>query len=178
MSFVALLRGINVGGKNKVEMARLRALFETLGCRQVRTYINSGNVIFDDGRDRETLRTLIEDAIATDFGFAVPTVLRDADSLIAVADAIPASWRDDATMRCYVMFLWEQVDAPAVLDQLVIKPEIDDVSYVPGAILWRVDRDQLTRSGMMKLQRTSLYQQMTVRNCNTLRKLADMVRPT
>lgn len=49
-------------------------------------------------------------------------------------------------MRCYVLFLWESVDRPSVLDEVIIKEVLDDVRYLPGAIVWRVDRDVLTRS--------------------------------
>ena len=80
MTYLALLRGINVGGKNKVEMARLKTLFESIGCSDVRTYINSGNVIFTNGRVAARLRTSIEKAIAQEFGFDVRVVLRDLDS--------------------------------------------------------------------------------------------------
>jgi uncharacterized protein (DUF1697 family) len=78
-------------------------------------------------------------------------------------------------MRCYVMFLWEDVDSPSVLNQLTIKDGIDDVKYLPGAIVWRVDRHMLTKSGMMRLTRDNLYEQMTIRNVNTVRKLAEMI---
>ena len=71
MTYLALLRGINVGGKNKVEMARLKTLFESIGCGDVRTYINSGNVIFTSNRVAARLRTSIEKAIAKEFGFHV-----------------------------------------------------------------------------------------------------------
>lgn len=79
-------------------------------------------------------------------------------------------------MRCYVMFLWEDVDKRSVLKRLTIKEDLDDVKYVPGAVIWRVDRDKLTRSGMMKLTSDELYQQMTIRNCNTVRKLIEMMK--
>jgi uncharacterized protein (DUF1697 family) len=75
-----------------------------------------------------------------------------------------------------VIFLGEEVDAPEVLEQLVIKPDIDEVRYVPGAVLWRVERSKVTRSGLMRLVGTELYAQTTVRNCNTLRKLAGMMQ--
>jgi uncharacterized protein (DUF1697 family) len=178
MIHVALLRGINVGGKNKVEMARLKRLFESIGCRGVRTYINSGNVIFADDRPPATVRTSIEDAIVAEFGFPVRIVLRDRDSMVSLVESIPEAWRDDVTMRCYVMFLWEEFDEPTVLDRLRIKQEIDDVTYVPGAVVWRVDRDKLTRSGMAKLPGDALYQAMTIRNSTTVRKLAEMMRTT
>ena len=178
MIYLSLLRGINVGGKNKVEMARLKKLFESIGFGEVRTYINSGNVIFVDDRGATNLRTLIEKAIVNEFGFSVRVLLRDLDSMVSVAKAIPASWKEDATMRCYVMFLWAEVDKRNVLKRLTVKEGIDDVKYVSGAVIWRADRDKLTRSGMMKLTSDELYKQMTIRNCNTVRKLTDMMKAT
>jgi uncharacterized protein (DUF1697 family) len=176
MTYLALLRGINVGGKNKVEMSRLKSMFEGIGLTDVRTYINSGNVIFTSRRRKPvSLTPLIEDAIAGEFGFPVKVVLRDLDNMRAVVDAIPSSWKDDSTMRCYVMFLWEQFDEPAVLERLSVKDGIDDVKYLPGAIIWRVDRDVLTRSGMMKLTSDEVYRSLTIRNCNTVRKLVALM---
>ena len=174
-AYVALLRGINVGGKNKVEMSRLEATFESVGSKQVSTYINSGNVLFTHRRKTATLTPLLEEAIATEFGFAVEVVLRDGASFAATAKAIPRAWKDDSTMRCYVMFLWEDLDTPAILEELTIKPGIDYVRYVPGAIIWRVDRADLTRSGMMRLTSSDLYRSMTIRNCNTVRKLEQLM---
>ena len=178
MTYLALLRGINVGGKNKVEMARLKTLFKSIGSTEVRTYINSGNVIFEHDRARSRLRVAIEKAIEAEFGFEVRLVLRDLEEVTSLAESIPGSWKEDATMRCYVMFLWADVDDPSVLERLIIKDGIDDVKYVPGTIVWRVDRDVLTRSGMMRLTSDDLYKQMTIRNINTVRKLAELMGDT
>lgn len=175
MMYLALLRGINVGGKNKVEMSRLRAIFENLGLTEVRSFLNTGNVVFgDDRRDPAELTTLLETAIADEFGFFIKVLLLGDEAVKAVAGAIPPEWKDDDTMRCYVMFLWGDVDQPSVLDRLTIK-EYDDVIYVPGAIIWRVDRVFLTRSGMSKIIGSDLYQSMTIRSRNTVRKLAALI---
>lgn len=175
-TYLALLRGINVGGKNKVDMGRLKTTFEALGLTRVRTYLNTGNVVFAHDRNRPAeLTALLEEAIATESGFPVKVLLRRRQDMESVAEAIPPSWKDDSTMRCYVMFLWEDVDEPDVLEHLTIKEGIDEVKYVPGAVVWRVDRAVLTRSGMMKLTSHDLYRSMTIRNCNTVRKLVDLM---
>jgi uncharacterized protein (DUF1697 family) len=170
--YVALLRGINVGGKNKVDMKSLKAVFEEAGMSAVTTYINSGNVVFSSrARNHMRLAARLEEAIAGHFGFHVKVLLRDLDGIRGVTDALPPDWVNGKTMKCDVMFLWEGVDDPGVLEDLTIKPSIDEVRYAPGAIIWKVDRPDVTRSGMMKLVGTPLYQQMTIRNCNTARKL-------
>lgn len=176
MTFVALLRGINVGGKNRVEMKQLKAVFEEAGMASVRTYINSGNVIFSSTiRGRPRLTKLLEDAIAKHFGFKIDVLLRDVRSLSAVVKAMPPHWTNDTKMKCDVVFLMDDIAQPSVLKQVQIKPELEDVLYVSGALIWRVDRKDVTRSGMMKLVGTPLYKRMSIRNCNTTRKLLELM---
>ena len=176
MVYVALLRGINVGGKNKVDMGELKTAFSDAGMIRVATYINSGNVVFASrARNQVRLAARLEEAIADRFGFAVRVLVRDLDTMRATVAALPDHWVNDQTMKCDVMFLWDEVDRPGLRDELTIKPGIDDVVRVPGALIWRVDKANVTRSGMTKLVGTPLYRQMTIRNCNTARKLLELM---
>jgi uncharacterized protein (DUF1697 family) len=176
MVYVALLRGINVGGKNKVEMKPLKATFEDAGMSSVRTYINSGNVIFSSSiRGKGRLVPLLEKAIAKRFGFPIDVIVRDVRAMRAVVGALPSHWVNDSSMKCDVMFLFDEVARPSVMKQLQVKPEMEDVRYAAGALIWRVDRKYVTRSGMMKLVGAPLYKQMTIRNCNTARKLLELM---
>lgn len=173
MVFVALLRGINVGGKNRVEMARLRESFEKLGFEDVRTYINSGNVIFR--HDSAPRAEVLEEALRAEFGFELEVTLRDRANIAAVADALPDDWVNDDTMKCDVMFLWDHLDSRQTLDEVTVKPGIDEVKPVEGALIWRVDRPVVTRSGLMRVAGSELYKSVTIRNCNTVRKLAALM---
>jgi len=158
-------------------MKQLKGVFERAGMEEVRTYINSGNVIFrtESPKSAQLARTL-EGAIEDGFGFAVRLLVRDALGMKTMLDALPSTWANDESAKCDVILLGEEVDSPKILEQLTIKPGIDDVRYVPGAVFWRVDRSNVTRSGLLKLVGTELYAQTTVRNCNTVRKLAGMVQ--
>ncbi|HVE76713.1 MAG TPA: DUF1697 domain-containing protein, partial [Actinomycetota bacterium] len=128
---MALLRGINVGGKNKVDMKQLKAAFEEAGMTSVRTYINSGNVIFSSkSRSLARLTEILEEAIAGCAGFRVAVLVRDLKSMRAVVQALPKSWVNDTTMKCDVMFLWDDVARPSVVKEIPIKPDIEDVKYV------------------------------------------------
>lgn len=177
MIYVALLRGINVGGNRKVEMKLLKESFEQAGMRSVKTYINSGNVIFETNEsDQVSLADNLEKVIEEKFSFQVKVLLRDIKDMKSVVEALPSEWTNDKSMKCDVLFLWEAMDDAAVLETLIIKEGIDRVKYVPGCIIWSVDRPLVTRSGMMKLVGTDLYRQMTVRNCNTTRKLYDIMK--
>jgi uncharacterized protein (DUF1697 family) len=172
MRYVALLRGINVGGANKVSMAELKAVFEAAGMTDVRTYINSGNVLFSsDTNEREQLRLELEQAVATTCEVAVDIQLRSAEELAALVEAIPDHWTNGETMKCDVVFLQPDVDSPELLGELNPRPGVEDALYVPGALVWRVDRKDATRSRLVRIVGTPLYERVTVRNCNTARKL-------
>ena len=176
MIYVALLRGINVGGKNKVDMRKLKATFEESGMGDVGTYINSGNVVFRDNRRKSPrITSVLEEAIAADIGLQIKVLVRDLPAIRKVIKALPDTWTTDATMRCDVMFLWQGFDRTDVLKEWKIKPEIEDVVYVPGAVIWRIDRSNQTKSRMTKVVGTDLYRAMTIRNSNTVRKLAEMM---
>lgn len=177
MTYVALIRGINVGGKNKISMRELKQAFEQAGMEAVSTYINSGNVLFrSDLISKTDIILLLEKAIKTTFGFAATVVVLSQDSVAAIAKALPDSWVNDAGMKCDVLFLRDEIDDSEIVKRLALKPGIDNVLYVPGALLWSIDRLNLSKSGISKLLGTDLYRQMTIRNCNTLRKLALLVR--
>ncbi|MGE4347366.1 MAG: DUF1697 domain-containing protein [Flavobacteriaceae bacterium] len=176
MTYVALLRGINVGGNNKVEMKNLKATFEALGFTSVVTYINSGNIIFNtsDKNDKEIVEK-IEAAIAKNFGLAIKVVVKTFQAIETICHQIPAEWQNDKTMKTDVMFLWEEYDSPEVLEQLQLKP-CDNVLYCSGAIIWNIQTSDYNQSSMPKLIGTRLYKHMTVRNVNTVRKLFELMK--
>lgn len=176
MLHVALLRGVNVGGANKVGMKELKSVFEANGMESVRTYINSGNVIFSTkSRGLRRIRNLLENVITERFGFDVKVVVRDTKAMRTIVNAIPRGWTNDQTMRCNVIFLADEVNRPTILHLLPYRPEIEDVRYVPGAVLWRIDSKDASRSGMTKLVGTAIYKEVTIRNCNTARKLLELM---
>jgi len=177
MRYVALLRGINVGGANKLSMPDLKAAFEDAGMTEVTTYINSGNVLFsaDDG-DRQHLVETLQGAVRARGSVAADVQLRDLGELESIVGAIPDTWVNDDTMKCDVVFLQPDVDRPELIDELGPRPGIEDARYVPGALIWRVDRKDATRSRLTKIVGTPLYSRVTVRNCNTTRKLLKLMR--
>jgi uncharacterized protein (DUF1697 family) len=177
MTYVALLRGINVGGNSKVAMPQLKQIFEQLGFEAVRTFINSGNVIFQtDLTNQAKLTKQIEAAIEQGVRHQVRVLLRDLPSMAALVKALPKTWVNDQVTKCDVLFLWKAVDSPKILKELPTNPEIEDVKYAPGAVIWRIDRDKATKSRMSKLVGTDLYKNMTARNPNTVRKLHNLMR--
>lgn len=172
MTYVAFLRGVNVGGKGIVSMAAIKEALVALGLSDVRTYINSGNVIFTArASDTQRLTARIEKALEQHTGMAIKVLVMDHKSLKNLIDAIPRDWVDDKTMRTYVLLLWKEIDDRTILDRLPVNPGIDELRYAPGAVVWRVDRENVSRSRMNRLVGTPTYKQITIRSANTMRKL-------
>lgn len=175
MKYIALLRGINVGGNKSVEMSRLKALFEGLGYTDVKTYINSGNVIFSSSeKDQTKLCQELEEAIENEFGFVVPAIIKSVDQIKAIASAIPVDAQNNTEMKCDVLFLWDEVDSADVFKDLDLREGVDQVKYIPGAIIWSVKREDINKSRLLKIVGTPFYKKVTIRNCNTVRRLNEI----
>jgi len=164
---IALLRGINVGGNKRVEMARLRSLMEELGYRDVRTYVNSGNVVFSGARRSEKH---LESAIAKTFGFEVPVVLRTRDEIGGVVQANPL--RDVATDPAKHLVVFCGAEASTDLDPADFVPETFEVHgrevylWAPGGI---------GTSPLVKLLANKpLGAKSTARNWRTVEKLLEL----
>lgn len=179
-ALVALLRGINVGGRHKVTMAELRAALTARGLTGVRTYIASGNVILDPPPGPDPVghaRAVVEEAIVAEFGFSCSVLVRTGGEIRRIAEAVPAEWLRPE-LRADVLYLFDTADRPEVVEEVTLAPHVDTVSYVPGALLWCVPRDRLTRSRLPRIVGTPLYPLVTVRNARTALALADLAQPT
>ncbi len=111
---VALFRGINVGGHNKIAMAELRDSFESLGYAHVSSVIQSGNVCFDTDDEPESVALRIRDAVATRFSIDVPIVLRTHTQMLATLDAHPFDVGDIEPKLHHIMFLADAAPDDAV----------------------------------------------------------------
>ncbi len=175
MTFVVLLRGINVGGNNIVEMKKLKATFEVLGHLDVVTYINSGNILFTTNEQNiEKLEHDIEARIEKDFGPSIRVVLRTKESIAKLVSAIHPDWQNGQDVKTDVLFLWEEVNNESVLESLTAKP-VDHVLYTHGGVVWHIERKDVGKSGLLKIVGTPLYNLMTIRNINTVRKLSTLM---
>jgi uncharacterized protein (DUF1697 family) len=171
---VALLRGINVGGKNLLPMKELAALFAECGSADVATYIQSGNVVFRAALAGAALETKLERAIADRFGFEVPVVVRSAAELRAISKQNPFLPARDVG-ELHVAFL-KHAPAPervAALDHRRSPP--DEFEVVAREIYLRcpngVARTKLTNAYFDRALATI----STARNWRTVLKLVDMV---
>jgi len=175
MVYVAFLRAVNVGGKGNVSMAAIKKALVDLGLSDVRTYINSGNVIFSTpALDSQKLGARIEKALEERTSMPIKLLVMDHKGLKKLVDAIPRNWVDDRTMRTYVLLLWKELDDRKILEWLPARPGVDNLRYEPGAVIWQVDRKDLAKSRMSRIIGTPYYKQMTIRSANTMRKLNEL----
>ena len=171
-TYVALLRGINVGGNNMISMKALKASFERLGFNDVSTYINSGNILFMSKiGDARKLEVTIEKMLAAEYQLGCKVVVRSAEEMARLVEKLPASWRDDKDWRYNVIFLRHTIDSRDIIASFKPKKDIEQLLYVPGTLLWWARAADVTRTSMQKLASQKIFQEMTVRNANTTRKL-------
>ena len=176
-TFVALLRGINVGGNNMISMSALRASFERLGFDDVSSYINSGNILFrTKSSDARKLETKIEKMLAGDYKVPCKVVLRSAAEMARLVKQLPKDWTGDKEWRYNVIFLRHTIDSKDVIAGVKWKPEFEKVIYVPGTLLWSAHVKDVNKTAMLKLASQKIFQDMTVRNLNTTRKLHELMQ--
>ncbi|MGN0287933.1 MAG: DUF1697 domain-containing protein [Atopobiaceae bacterium] len=177
MRYLLLLRGVNVGGKNRVPMAELRQLLASLGMEDVSTYINSGNAIFESGREFGDVRATVRQALGEAYPFFTNPVLHDRESLRRECALLP-DWWDGDMVRRDALFLTDDADVAAVQADIDALPKVGEkVAFGERVVFWGiVDRPSLSRSSFHRfLLGKPYYRQMTMRNGRTFDKLAAML---
>lgn len=175
MRYAALLRGINVGGNNTVPMAGLRKVFEDAGHTAVRTYINSGNVVFDAPRaPTADLARHLEGVVRREFAARTRILVLSGDRARRIAAGLPDDWERNGQWSCNVLYLFPEKASPRTLATFGADPEREEARYCAGAILHRVGRANVGRSALYRLG-NDLNDAVTIRTCRTARKLAALV---
>ncbi|WNC14786.1 DUF1697 domain-containing protein [Brevibacillus brevis] len=179
--YIALLRGINVGGKNKIKMAELRSALENIGLFRVKTYIQSGNVLFVSEDDEDTLRKRMEEEIASSFGITLTVVLRTAEELQRIVENCPFSDElieeaaASAVGESLYVALLPEAPPPSGVDKLAAAENGNDLYEIAGRDVYLLFR-QSVRDAKLSANLAKLGVPATVRNWNTMSKLAAMTR--
>lgn len=178
MKYIALLRGINVGGNNKVPMGDLKESFEKSRFRNVSTYINSGNVIFEsDEADPAALVRSCRSFLERDFGFPINLSVISADSLRDSLDHAPDWWDHDPDSKHNAIFVIPPASAESIIAEVgAAKPEYEMVAGYGQVIFWTAPLATFSRTRWSKVVGTRAYQDITIRNSNTTRKLLELVQ--
>jgi uncharacterized protein (DUF1697 family) len=176
-TFISLFRGINVGGHHKIKMNELKNLYETLGLKDVRTYIQSGNVVFtSDDADVTHLQQQLEESIAQTFGFHVEIIARTANELQDIIAKNPFQGQQNKESQwVVVMFLATIPDNTAQENLLKTYVGPEEIIF-SGKEVYIYYTDGIGRS---KLSNSFLEKKLkvvgTARNWNTILQLQEMV---
>ena len=170
--YVALLRGINVGGRNKVPMADLRAAVEDVGHTDVATYIQSGNVLFTSTRARAEVESELEDALERRFGFPLVVVVRTHAQLRAVVQQAPKGFgKQPDTFHSDVIFLRSPLTPAKAMKVVKLRDEVDQAWTGKGVLYFARLSARRTQSKMSSIVGTPEYALMTIRSWQTTTKL-------
>lgn len=172
---ISMLRGVNVGGHNKIKMDALRALCESLGLRDPQTYVQSGNVVFRSGeRNLVLLATRIEDALERKLGFRPKVILRTASELRDVIRRNPFARRQGIEpSKLHVTFLPGDPGQEVRNNILRIKAHPEELR-IHGRELYIYFPDGMGRSKLTPVLERVLKKSGTDRNWNTVVKLLEM----
>ena len=176
--YVALLRGINVGGKNAVPMPALKASFEDAGFREVRTYIQSGNVVFDaPSASQADLTRRIEGILRKAFAhYEASVVLRSKSQMRAIVDRAPTGFGTQPTKYRYdVVFLKPPLTATAAIKDVSTREGVDRIWAANGVLYMSRLDSRATQSRLNRVATLPIYKNMTIRNWNTTTKLAELL---
>lgn len=176
--YIALLRGINISGKNKISMSELKMGFEELGFSEAATYLNSGNVVFlTDIDDRNILSNKIEVLIKDRFDLDIPVLVVSQDDLKDILNNAPDGWGDDNKETfdnlifmmpplCYEEFCNEIGDP---------KGEYEKAYHYKNTVFWSFSRKDYRKTNWWsKTANSKVSDKITIRTANTVRKIAGM----
>ncbi len=169
--YVAFLRAINVGGTKIIKMEDLKKYFESFGCANVQTYINSGNVILE-AKESTGLEEKLEKHLEKALGYKVETFLRAMDEVVKIAGKPAFEPQGDETLHVVFLRSRQSVDKKSAQDLLSLRSEADDFAIAGNEVYnLRRDRDKSIFSNNF-IEKT-LKVEGTTRNINTLRKIVE-----
>jgi uncharacterized protein (DUF1697 family) len=179
--YLALLRGINVGGKNKVPMAELKACFEELGCENVRTYIASGNVMFKSDKSSADLTEEIQEDLPRKFKLdseLIKTLILSRDQLQKVIDQAPPGFGTEPGKYHSDAIFLIGISSEEAIEIFNPREGVDKVWQGDLAIYSQRLSAQRTRSRLSQVMSSPLYKQMTIRSWDTTARLWELVNAT
>ena len=176
--YIALLRGVNISGKNKISMLELKSSFMELGYADVRTYLNSGNVIFSvDAKDEIILVDEIRTMIQKRFDLDIPVFVILQEELVDLLSKAPEWWgTDDKEIYDNLIFVMPPSTAEIIAEKIgePIK-ELEKIFIYKNSIFWSFDRKKYAKANWWKKTATAgIGEVITIRTANTLRKIVEM----
>jgi uncharacterized protein (DUF1697 family) len=178
MNYVALLRGINVGGNAMIRMSELKTCLEKTGFAEVRTFIQSGNVLFSAPKTATPrLARKIEAAVEKTFRMKVGVVVFAADEWQEVVRGAPKWWGQNKDWKHNLLALLPGTKTGDVIEAMgPLKPEIERAAAGPGVVYQSLSIAAFARTNGARIPGHSIYRRITVRNYNTTRKLGELLK--
>lgn len=177
MIYVLLLRGINVGGKNKVNMTDLKSILNGFGFLNVKSYINSGNLFFDSEFKHEKIVKILSEILKENYDFKINFSILSKYEFNNDYNNLPKWWNDDLARKDVLFFNigLEKNDVKKYINQLELNNEI--VHYGKNAIFWgKYDEENYLNTSYHKyLLKSPFYKEVTIRNGKTYNKIHDMI---
>jgi uncharacterized protein (DUF1697 family) len=176
MRFVALLRGINVGGRNMVAMADLREAFEAAGFDAVSTYIQSGNVLFESNAPSTSLEKRIEAALERRFHIPLVVMVRSHRQLRTIVERAPKGFGQKPRLyHSDVVFLKKPLTAARAMRVVDLRDGVDQAWPGTGVVYFARLSERLTQSRLSRVASSPEYQLMSIRTWTTVTKLLGLL---
>jgi uncharacterized protein (DUF1697 family) len=174
--FIALLRGINVGGKNIIKMEQLKQVFDDMGFSDVKTYIQSGNVIFRMSESNKLeLTDRIENQLQKVFSTEIKTLVLTADNLAEAVENAPENFgTEPEKFRYDVWFILPPTKVSDVVSNLRLREGVDFLQAGKNVIYTSRLTSQMGKSHFSKIMQTQVSKNFTIRNWNTTTKLFEL----
>ena len=176
-TYIALLRGINVGGKNIVKMDKLAQCFIGIGFLDVKTYIQSGNIIFkSQDNDKLKLMEMIENQLLKEFSVEIKTALITADEIKETIENAPENFGvEPEKFRYDVWFLMPHVTVSKITSEIRLRDGIDSMWAGKNVLYTSRLTSEMDKSYFSKIMQTSVYKYITIRNWNTVTKILELI---
>lgn len=174
--YVALLRGINVGGQNAVSMSELRDALEGHGFADVRTFLNSGNVVFSGGSSPSDLEDEIEEMLEAHLGRPLVVVVRSRRQMQNIVRKAPDGFGQQPDLyHSDVIFLKPPLTVGEAMEQVELREGVDQAWPGTGVIYFARLSARRTESRVNRMMSGPIYQRMTIRSWSTTTKLLDLL---
>lgn len=180
MRYIALLRGINISGKNKIAMSELKKLFEDNNYHNVKTYLNSGNVIFEsDNLDEDNIRENAFEMIKNKFNLFIPVFIMNEKLLENVLDNSPSWWgNEDKKIYDNLIFIIPPFKYEDVFNALGSPSDgIERIEEYQNIIFWSYELKNYRKSSWwVKTASSDIRENITIRTANTMKKVLDICK--
>lgn len=174
-TYIAFLRGINISGKNKIAMSDLKLEFEKLGYADVKTYLNSGNVLFSTEVEAASkLRYDIEKMICDKMGLEIPVYVIARDEILEILQDAPKWWGTDEKEKYHNMIFILSEDTPEEISHMIgpVLEGMEQVQICENIIFWTFDRKTYQKCNWWKKTASEgIAEKLTIRTANTIYKM-------